>query len=86
MDRFEQFAGSLDAPASHAFAIAASDTVNLADVTRALYVGGGGDLSVVMLSGETALFSAVVTGTILPLRVRRVNATGSTASDLVGLL
>ena len=86
MDRFEQFSGSLDAPASSAFAIAASDTVDLTEVTRAIYVGGAGNLSVVMLSGQVTLFTSVVAGAILPLRVRRVNATGSTATNLVGLL
>jgi hypothetical protein len=85
MDRFEQFTGALDAPAAQAVVITKSDSVDLAEVTRAIYVGGAGDLSVVMVSGQVATFTALPAGFILPVRARRVNATGSTATSLVGL-
>ena len=74
--------GSVTAPAGDAFAITPHDT----DVFRAtaLYVGGSGDLSVVMESGTTVTFVGVSAG-ILPIRVRSVRATGTTATDIVGL-
>ena len=84
-DPFAQHAAALDAPASHAFAISPSDADDLPSVTRALYVGSGGAIAVHMLSGETAVFTNVASGTVLPLRLRRVLETGTSATDLVGL-
>jgi len=51
-----------------------------------IYVGGLGDLSVVMAgNGSTAIFKAVPIGTVLPIRITMVNTTGTTATELVGL-
>ena len=54
-------------------------------VTRALYVGGGGDVAVRMRGGEAAVFTGVPGGTLLPVRVSRVLASGTTASGILGL-
>ncbi|HVX81683.1 MAG: spike base protein, RCAP_Rcc01079 family [Devosia sp.] len=83
-DRFASFSPGLDAPASEAFAITPSDSDDLAEVTRALYVGQGGDLVVEMATGVEVTFAAVPSGALLPLRVIRVK-TASTASQIVGL-
>ena len=52
---------------------------------RALYAGGSGDVSIVDLTGETVVFVGVLAGSILPVQTARVNATGTTASDIVAL-
>jgi hypothetical protein len=52
-------------------------------VTRALYVGGGGDLRVVMADGATVTFAALAPGWH-PVRVRRVLATGTSATLITG--
>lgn len=56
---------------------------------RAIYVGVGGNISIDDLSGESGgesvVFVGVVTGTVLPLQPARVNATGTTATNLVAL-
>lgn len=54
-------------------------------VCRAIYVGVGGDISLVDLSGETVVFAGVIAGSILPVQTARVNATDTTASSLVAL-
>ncbi len=54
-------------------------------VTRALWVGGAGDLNVTMISGDAALFSGVPAGTILPIQVKQVLATNTTATLILGL-
>lgn len=65
-------------------AITPSDTVD--EAFSAIYVGGAGDVSVVMEAGGTAVtFKAPPVGTILPIRVKRVNATLTTATLLIGL-
>ncbi|SMD17129.1 hypothetical protein [Rhizobium sp. RU36D] len=85
-DRFASFQPSQSGPAASAFAITPSDATELAEPTRGIYVGQGGDISVIMLAGEAVVLRSVAAGSILPLRVRRVQATGTTASHLVGLL
>jgi hypothetical protein len=84
-DRFPTRAGSVSAPAKHAFAVTPSDSTDLAQETRALYVGSSGNLAVIMASGETVTFAGVAAGSLLPIRVDRVKATGTTASDILGV-
>ena len=80
-------------PGRNAIAVTPSDTVGIFDTigggpTRALYVGSGGDISVEMdgpLAEKTVVFIAVLTGTILPIVITRVNSTGTTASSLVAI-
>lgn len=64
-------------------AITTSDTVD--QQYSAIYIGAAGNLSVVMEDGSTVTFIAPPVGTILPIRVRRVRATLTTASSLIGL-
>ncbi len=72
-------------PYSRAFAVTTSDTVNFANVTRGLYVGGAGNASVVMQDGTAITLNGLAAGTIYALRLKRVNLTGTTATNLVGL-
>ena len=84
-DRFENTAPSLAGPASHGFAITPSDSALLVENTRAIYVGSGGDIAALMLSGANVLLSAVPSGSILPLRLTKIMASGTTADNIVGL-
>lgn len=73
-------------PASNAFAITPSDTDDLPQYTRGLYVGGAGTVVVLMADDEaTVAFVAVPTGSLLPLRVQRVMNGGTTATNIVGV-
>lgn len=86
-DRFGTLGNNqLHDPAVGGFAITKSDSVELQEVTRKLYVGTAGTLTVVMATGQTVAFL----GTGLPngiheLRVKQVK-TGGTADNLVGLI
>jgi hypothetical protein len=72
-------------PANHAVAIAPSDTVDLTSPARSIYVGTTGNLTVVMYpSREVVSFLTVPVG-VLPIQVARVNATGTSAANLVAL-
>lgn len=51
----------------------------------ALYVGGTGHVTAVMASGSSCLISAIPAGSLLPIKVSRVNATGTTATLVVAL-
>jgi hypothetical protein len=67
-------------------AITPSDTVNLSDgQCDAFYVGGAGDVVAVNPGGNPVTFSATVAGAIYPVTVIRINATSTTATNLVAL-
>ncbi|MFK0332444.1 hypothetical protein ACIQUB_15050 [Rhizobium sp. NPDC090275] len=85
-DRFASHTPSLTGPASGGFPITPDDTMALPETTRALYVGGGGSLAVEMASGAVLTFEGVADGMLLPLRVSRVRASGTTASGIIGLV
>jgi hypothetical protein len=77
---------SLTAPYNRIKAISASDTVNLPDgVCDAILVNGAGNVVVVLENDETTTITGVVAGTILPLTVKRVNATSTTATNMYAL-
>ena len=53
---------------------------------RGIYIGGTGDLTVIgMNDSTTTLFSAIPVGTFLPIAVKEVRSTGTTATLIVGL-
>jgi len=72
------------------FAITTSDTVDLAPwsatntLTTGVYVGGAGIVVAVFQDGTAVNFTAVA-GATLPLAVRRINATTTSATLLVAL-
>ncbi len=84
-DRFASHTPSLTGPASAAFPITPSDSLDLPETTRALYVGIGGDVRVAMASGQVVTFESVPDGCLLPIRAIRVQATGTTAAGIIGL-
>lgn len=73
-------------PGFDAFAVTPNDGVDLASVTRGIYVGGTGDVSLVTLGGTTVTFSAVPAGTMLPIQATRIKATGTTATLILGVV
>lgn len=67
-------------------AVTPNDSTDLTLGTcRALYVGGAGDVSIVDLGGETVVFVGALAGSVLPIQTARVNATGTTATNIVAL-
>lgn len=68
-----------------AAAVTPHDTNELARCTRALWVGGAGDLQVRMLSGAVVTLVAVPAGTRIDLAVVGVNDTGTDATLIVAL-
>lgn len=85
-DYFKKFYQNLDSPALYAFSVTPDDTANLEVTSRSLYIGGAGDVSVEMAGDNSnVIFSSVNSSTILPIRVLKVHATGTTANGIVGL-
>lgn len=84
-DTFEGYAEGLGSPARGGVAVTPDDTDELDKVTRAVWVGSTGNMAVLMADGSTLTFNSIPAGTWLPIRVRRVNSTGTTASNIVAL-
>jgi hypothetical protein len=85
-DRFQNTAPSLSGPASHGFSVTPSDSALLSETTRGLYVGTAGDIAALMVSGASIALSSVPAGSLLPLRLTKIMATGTTASGIVALV
>jgi hypothetical protein len=65
--------------------ITPSDTQDLPKLTRAIYVGGTGDVAAVLQNGDMpGAFKALPVG-YHPITARRINATGTTATNLMAL-
>ena len=54
-------------------------------ISRALWVGVGGDLSVVLRNGATVVLKNVGHGTLLNIRATTVTTANTTATDIVAL-
>jgi len=67
-------------------AITPNDSTDLPlGICRAIYVGVGGEVSIDDLSGETVVFKNAISGSVIPVQTARVNATATTATDLIAL-
>ncbi len=78
---------SQESPADNSYAVTPHDTNEVwAYLPRAIYVGGAGDINM-MLEGDEqpTLFVSVPAGAILPLKARVIMATGTTATSIVAL-
>lgn len=69
-------------------AVTPSDSADLSTMARSLYVGTTGDLKLKLVDGSIVSFVAIPAGTVLPIAVLRVYATGqpgSIATNVVAL-
>lgn len=84
-DLFSNATPTLTSPAMDGEMVTPSDAASLQQVTRAVYVGNGGTLAAEMASGAQVSLANVPGGALLPLRLRAIRSTGTTASGLVAL-
>ena len=74
------------APATGCAAVTPSDSTPLAGgVTRFLWIGGAGNISLIFADSTTAVLNGATAGSLLPCRVTQVKATGTTATNIVAL-
>jgi|GEM_PF-426668 len=90
VDRFSSSQGpwpseALADPVSSASVITPTDGAMLPKIPKAIYVGVTGDITMILKNDAVAvLFKAVPVG-VLPVRPIQVNATATTATNIVGL-
>lgn len=74
-------------PGTTLFAVTPSNSTVFSDDVRQLYVGTAGDVVVVTEDNTTVTFKNVPAGFYLgPFFIRKVNATGTTASNIVAFV
>jgi hypothetical protein len=92
-DRFKETTGPwpaeyLSDQSSSCVAVSPSDSVDLTQIPKAIYVGTGGNIAMVLASdsgGSAVTFKNVQSGAVLPVRPIRVYNTNTTATDIVAL-
>ena len=81
----DSYADSPISPSSLAYAITPHDTNPLITVTKAIYVGVAGNVTLRAInSAADVTYRNVPTGAYLTVRASHVRAAGTTAGDLVG--
>lgn len=92
VDRFQGPQGErnqLDSPPKNHATIVPDNSTNLTYLARAVYVGVGGDVSVEMLGTDDAplslIYKNVPSGSYLLGRIRRVNSTGTNATNMIAV-
>ena len=84
-DKYENWADPIDAPCRSAAAVAPHATDPLPDITKALYVGGAGNVVGRLVDDqEDVTFANVPAGALLPFRFSHVR-TDTTATAIVAL-
>jgi hypothetical protein len=85
-DPFGEYRGNMLAGAERAFSITPNDSADLATVTRGIFVGTTGNLKVLLVGdSDPVIFNGVAAGVVHSLRVKRVYAADTTASNLLGV-
>ena len=81
----DKFAGQPDGltiPCNDGMAVTPSDVTVFDQPSKLLYIGDAGSIVVRTIAGTTLTFSSVADGTLLPLRVDQVLATGTLATGI----
>lgn len=85
-DRFDSQIDSLTQPARNAFAITPHASGEVDPLPKALFVGTGGNVTLRTADGSAdVVFKNVPSGAYLMVRAKYVRASGTTATDIVGL-
>lgn len=85
-DQYKNTGTGLESPAQDAFSVSPNDATDLQEVTRALYIGSTGDVAVIMKGGGEVTYFGLAAGQLMPVRVVRVKDTGTTATNILGLV
>lgn len=85
-DTFASFVDSPTSPARQAFLVVPHDSQELQTVTKAIYVGIGGNINLrAIQSPQDVVLMNVQSGSIIDVQVLAVRANGTTAANIVGL-
>lgn len=80
-DAFESHSPGLSSPCTFGEAITPNDGADLANVSKEIFFGGAGTVKVTWLNGQEKTLT-VVAGDLRAWRVKRIWATGTTATGI----
>ena len=72
-------------PSRYFAAVTPNDGTDLAHETKALYIGGAGNVAIHDTVDNSVTFVGATAGSIIPVRTKRVLSTGTTATSIVAL-
>jgi len=87
-DPYFKIPSSVSDPAAHCYAVTPNDSIDIPTTAKAIYVGTTGDIKVELAGdnvGVATVFKTVPAGAFLPIRARRIWATGTTATNIVAM-
>lgn len=70
-------------PAINGTVVTPSDSVDLPNATKWLYIGGAGNVKVTLLGGDTLLLTALAVGVLHRIAVTRVWSGTTTATAII---
>jgi len=81
----DRFPGAEDllSPALNALEVTPSDSAPLPFVSKRLWVGGAGNVTLTTVGGQTVEYANVPAGAYLNVRADQVMATGTTATNII---
>lgn len=74
----------VDTSLRNAVAITPSDSSNLPIITKGFTVAATGTLKADFADSGTVTMTALVVGTVYPMAIKKVYATGTTATGIIG--
>ena len=81
-DAFSTYRQGLTGPARSGFAVTPDDSNSLTNTPRALFVGGGGNIKMTLVSGDVITLTGVVGGSVIAVRADIIWSTGTTATSI----
>lgn len=72
-------------PNNNADLVLSGATITGIDNGACLYIGTGGNITITTIGGQTVTLTNLADGVFVPIQVRRVFATGTTASNILAL-
>ena len=85
-NNFQFHESQLDSPGRSLSAVTPHDSNDITNVARALWVGVGGDISIIAAGDDSAVvLKNVPSGSLVPIMTARVRATSTTATDIVAI-
>ena len=85
-DEWKNTFDSLIAPAAGAMEVTPNDELNLSKYAKTVYIGGDGDLRITTVDDDVVTFTGMKGGSYLPVRVKRIWSTGTTATGIIALI
>lgn len=82
-DPHESLTPGLNSPTMRAAEITPDDVTDISTTGTWVYVGTGGNVRVTTAGGDVVTYTNAQDGSVLPVRVRRIWATGTTATGLI---